>query len=43
MITGQTPNTVRGWIYRGHIHRNEWDLIEPDELFPYLVKRGYDV
>lgn len=40
MITGATPNTVRGWIYRGHIRRNEWELIEPDDLARYL---GIDI
>lgn len=39
-VTGQTANTVRGWIYRGHLKRNEWDLIEPEDLRIYLASRG---
>lgn len=39
-ITGATPNTVRGWIHRGHIKRNEWGLLDLDDVRGYLATRG---
>lgn len=38
-ITGATPNTVRGWIHRGHLTRNEWGLVDADDVRAYLESR----
>lgn len=39
-ITGAKPDTVRSWINRGHLERNQWGRIEPEDLARYLVERG---
>lgn len=39
-ITGAEPGTVRSWIHRGHLSRNQWGRVEPVALAKYLVERG---
>lgn len=39
-ITGASAPTVRSWIVRKHLRRNEWGRIEPEELARYLAERG---
>ncbi len=38
--TGATPDTVRSWIYRKHLVRNQWGRIAPEDLARYLTERG---
>lgn len=40
IICDVEPSTVRTWIDRGHLHRNEHRRIDPRELLDYIDRRG---